>query len=158
MKSLFTARCDRQRAKSGVPYGYERRRAVVSTETGSLAALEALAGVLNHDEWATVLTVHGSGRSPRLHVTSRSAPGLAGDIYAEEGWFWWPHAQRIAPTSAPRHAAATFTRTIGCAAVGNEHLVTPPHAPGSAPLPRRIPADQPGQTRRVPSDGRPAGQ
>ncbi|HEV2370744.1 MAG TPA: hypothetical protein VGS19_01130 [Streptosporangiaceae bacterium] len=107
----------------------------MNTDTGSLAALEALAGALGRDEWVVVLTTHGPGRSPRLHVTSRSVPGAGSDVYAEAGWYWWPHAQRIAPACAPGQAAATITQAILRTA-----------------LPKRIPPDQPGQTRRVPSD------
>ncbi|HEV2375787.1 MAG TPA: hypothetical protein VGS19_26925 [Streptosporangiaceae bacterium] len=125
----------------------------MKTGTESADALEALAAVLGRDQWVTVLTAHGPGRSPRLYVTSRTAPGLASDIYAEAGWYWWPHAQRIAPTSAPRHAAATLTRTILGTTVGEERPATPTPAAGHARLPRRIPPDRPGQARRVPPDG-----
>ncbi|HEV2377666.1 MAG TPA: hypothetical protein VGS19_36580 [Streptosporangiaceae bacterium] len=124
----------------------------MTTETDSVAALEALAGVLGREEWVRVLTVHGPGRCPRLYVTSRTAPGMASDIYAEVGWYWWPQAQKLAPVSAPRHAAATLTRTILGTTPGHDDPPAHASAPRPPALPRRIPPDRPGQPCRVPPD------
>jgi hypothetical protein len=116
----------------------------MTTTPPSLAALEALAGALNAQEWVTVLTVRGLGHTPRLHVTNRSVPDLASDVYAEAGWFWWPHAERIAHAGDPAAAALMVAQTLGAGASAPE----PPPWPG--PLPRRVPPDRPRQAHRIP--------
>jgi hypothetical protein len=77
------------------------------------SALEALAETLGRDAWVTVLTVRGLAHNPRLHVINRSTPRLASDIYAESGWYWWPHAERIARTATPGQAAAIIAQALG---------------------------------------------
>jgi hypothetical protein len=113
---------------------------------GYAAALEALADTLGRDEWVTVLTSRGPGHTPRLHVINRSIPALASDVYAESGWFWWPHAERIARTADPAAAAVVVAQALSAAGSATE----PP--PGRGPLPQRVPPDQAGQTQRVPPD------
>jgi hypothetical protein len=76
-------------------------------------ALEALAGALGRDEWVTVLTARGLGHTPRLHVINRRLPALASDVYAEAGWYWWPHAERIARTGNLGQAAAAVAYVLG---------------------------------------------
>lgn len=83
----------------------------MSVGTGGEAALEALAAALGRDKWVTVLTTRVLGNT-RLHVINRHLPVLSSDVYAEAGWYWWPHAQRIARTGSPRQAAATVARTL----------------------------------------------
>ena len=79
------------------------------------AALEALAAALPGETYATTLT-SGAGRQPRLCVVNRDLPGLAGDIYADRGWYWWPWAERIATTADPVAAAASVAGTLSTAA------------------------------------------
>ena len=79
------------------------------------AALEQLAAAIPSKTYATTLT-SGAGRQPSLCVVNRDLPGLAGDVYAEAGWFWWPWAERIATTSDPVAAAASVAGTLSTAA------------------------------------------
>jgi hypothetical protein len=62
------------------------------------ADLEALATALGPEHFATVL-ITGRGRLPHLAVTSRRYAQLTESIYAQDGWFWWSWAERIAPAS-----------------------------------------------------------
>jgi hypothetical protein len=48
--------------------------------------------------------VAGPGRRPRLSVTCRHTR-VGEDVYADNYWFWWPWAERIAATSDPLAAA-----------------------------------------------------
>jgi hypothetical protein len=130
--------------------------------SGGAAALEALAGVFGRDGWVTVLTSHGPGHTPRLHVANRSVPALASDVYAEAGWFWWPHAERIARAGCPGQAAAVIAQTLGAGApaggpVGGQApaAVGAPTQAAAGPLPQRIPPDHASDTHRVPPDGHP---
>jgi hypothetical protein len=118
----------------------------VNPRNGYAAALEALADTLGRDEWVTVLTVRGLGHTPRLHVTNRSVPDLASDVYAEAGWFWWPHAERITRTGDPAAAALLVAQTLGASASAAGL------PPGPGPLPRRVPPDRPGPAHRIPPD------
>jgi len=123
----------------------------VNPGTGCLAALETLADALGRDEWVTVLTTRGAGHTPRLHVINRRVPVLASDVYAEAGWFWWPHAERIARTDDPGAAAVLVAHALSA----GDSAAQP--SPGRAPLPQRFPPDQRGQTHRVPPDTAPQG-
>jgi hypothetical protein len=80
------------------------------------AALEGLAAAFPSQTYATVLTC-GTGRQPTLHIVNRDLPRLAGDVYAEDGWFWWHWAERIARTSDPVTAAAMVARVLRVDAV-----------------------------------------
>jgi hypothetical protein len=118
----------------------------VTTRASTLAALEALAESLGPEAWATVLTTGGSGHTPRLHVINRAQPALASDIYAEGGWYWWPHAERIARTSTPDQAVATITHTLSTitSPAASRHQVPGTGHPASQPtaaaaLPKRTP-------------------
>lgn len=74
-------------------------------------ALERLAAALNTDDFATTL-VTGTGRRPRLTVTSKRA-GLDSDVYTGSGYYWWSWAERIAPTADPHAAAGTISSILG---------------------------------------------
>ncbi|HEY5990293.1 MAG TPA: hypothetical protein VIV12_28490 [Streptosporangiaceae bacterium] len=72
--------------------------------TAAVNALERLAAELDPRAFATTL-VAGEGRVPCLSVASRNA-GLAENIYAEGGWFWWSWAERLTPVAEVSAAAA----------------------------------------------------
>ena len=74
------------------------------------AALEALAAALSKAHFATVL-VTGPGRVPRLTVSSRYT-GLAHDLCAHDGWYWWPTAERAAPVADVPAAAQAITQVL----------------------------------------------
>ncbi len=61
-------------------------------------------------DFVTILVV-GQGRPPRLAATSRHA-ALAEDIYAQDGWFWWSWAERLAPYSDTPAAAGKLATTL----------------------------------------------
>jgi hypothetical protein len=75
------------------------------------AALERLAAALPSQTYATMLTC-GTGRQPALCIVNRDGPRLAGDVYAEDGWFWWPWAERIGQTGDPVIAAAMVAEVL----------------------------------------------
>jgi hypothetical protein len=58
----------------------------------------------------------GPARQPKLRVVNRGLPFLAGDIYTDSGWYWWPWAERIAATDDPLAAAASVASTLSIAA------------------------------------------
>jgi hypothetical protein len=82
----------------------------VTAPGGGPAALERLAVALGPGFITTLVT--STGRRPRLSVVSRDT--RAGeDVYADEdGWFWWPWAERIAATSDPLAAAYQVTAAL----------------------------------------------
>lgn len=69
------------------------------------AALEALAGAIPAQDYATALTL-ARGRAGRLTVADRNIPGMDVDVYAEAGWFVWAWGERIARVTDPATAAA----------------------------------------------------
>lgn len=79
-------------------------------------ALERLAAALPGETYATMLTC-GTGRQPTLCIVNRDVPRLAGDVYAENGWFWWACAERIGPTDDPVTAAAMVAEVLRVEAV-----------------------------------------
>jgi hypothetical protein len=78
------------------------------------------------------------------------------------GWFWWPHAERIARTGDPAQAAAIIAQALGAGAQADAPVTGHDHAPVGAPgpvaaagpLPRRVLPDRPGQAGRIPPDTR----
>jgi hypothetical protein len=57
------------------------------------------------------------GRLPSLHVVNPNACRLAEDVYAATGkdgicWFWWPWAERIAPSDDVPAAATVIARVL----------------------------------------------
>jgi hypothetical protein len=74
------------------------------------AALETLASGLDSRDFVTTLTT-GRTRPPRLTVARRHTQ-LAEDIYADNGWYWWAWAERIAPTGDMPAAAATIAHAL----------------------------------------------
>jgi len=82
-----------------------------SDATAAQAALEALAAAIDPRDHVTTL-VTGTGRVPHLTVTSRHARELAEHVYAQDGWFWWSWAERIAPTADTTAAAAKVTSVL----------------------------------------------
>lgn len=76
-------------------------------------ALEALGAVLDPGEFVTSLT-SGYGCRPFLTVTSRHA-AIGDNIYADTTAYFWSWAERIAPSSDPRAAAAEISRVLGIA-------------------------------------------
>ena len=75
------------------------------------AALERLAAALPSQTYATTLTC-GTGRQPTLCIVNRDVPRLAGDVHVEDGWFWWPWAERIGRTADPVTAAAMVAEVL----------------------------------------------
>jgi hypothetical protein len=82
--------------------------------TTAQAALEALAAALDPGEFVTSLT-SGYGRRPFLTVTSRHA-AIGDNIYTDTLTYWWSWAERIAPATDPRAAAAEISRVLGTSA------------------------------------------
>jgi hypothetical protein len=80
------------------------------------AALERLAAALPSQTYATMLTC-GTDRQPTLRIVNRDDPRLAGDVYAEDDWFWWPWAERIGRTADPVTAAAMVAEVLHVEAV-----------------------------------------
>ena len=69
----------------------------------SPAALGQLATTLGRQFSATLIV--SPGCRTRLSVTCRHT-GAGGDVYADEGgWYWWSWAERIAVTDDPQAAA-----------------------------------------------------
>jgi len=68
------------------------------------ADLERLAAAFDSREFATTL-VSGQGRVPRLTVASRLSR-TSEDVCVEGGWFWYSHAERIAPVTDLQETAA----------------------------------------------------
>jgi hypothetical protein len=81
------------------------------------AALERLDAELPRERYATTLT-YGTGHEPRLCVVNRDLPALAGDVYVDRGWFWWPWAERIAVVTGPAEAAAKVMQVLGAVDAG----------------------------------------
>ncbi len=81
-----------------------------------LGPLEGLAGELaKRGLRATVMSP--AGRVPSLHVVNPSATRLAEDVYvgrSQDGlwWYWWPWAERIAPSDDIAEAAAVIARVL----------------------------------------------
>jgi hypothetical protein len=53
-----------------------------------------------------------AGRPPWLAVASPHALRLPEAVMAEGEWFWWPHAERIAPVADVAQAVGVITRTL----------------------------------------------
>lgn len=98
---------------NGATFGPERAVIASPVESaGQRAALEGLAAALDARDHITILTI-GQGRQPHLTVASRRA-GRAEDVYAQDDWFWWGWAERIAPTAdVPAAASAVAASLIG---------------------------------------------
>jgi hypothetical protein len=80
------------------------------TAAGNPAALDQLATALGRQFSATLII--SPGRRARLSVTCRHT-SAGGDVYADEGgWYWWPWAGRIAPSDDPQAAARRVTAVL----------------------------------------------
>lgn len=77
----------------------------------AVAALETLAGMFDRRDYITVLVMR-AGRPPGLTVAIRRG-WTAEDIHTCGGWYWRACAERIAPISDPRAAAAAIARALG---------------------------------------------
>ncbi|HEY5985741.1 MAG TPA: hypothetical protein VIV12_05055 [Streptosporangiaceae bacterium] len=82
----------------------------LAEHTAAVNALERLAAELDPRAFATTL-VAGEGKVPCLSVASRNA-GLAEDIYAQDGWFWWSWAERLTPVTEVSAAAAKVAAVL----------------------------------------------
>jgi S-adenosyl methyltransferase len=78
--------------------------------TAAVNALERLAAELDPGVFATTL-VAGEGKVACLSVASRHA-GLAEDVCARDGWFWWSWAERLAPVTEVSAAAAKVAAVL----------------------------------------------
>lgn len=79
----------------------------------AIAALERLAAALPGEVYATTLTC-GQGWPPHLAVAHRELR-LTEGIYAQDGWYWWGWAERIAPITDPDTAARKVTSRLRAA-------------------------------------------
>lgn len=77
----------------------------------AVEALEALAGAIDSRQMATVLTTTGSD-APALRVVNRAAPGLAEDIRADLGFFWWSWCERIGPVEQAGAVASRIASVL----------------------------------------------
>lgn len=82
-----------------------------SATDAEVTALETLAAALNPDDVVTTL-VSGEGRVPHLSVVSRHAQ-IGEDIYAADGYFWWPWAERLVPLHDVPQAARKIAHVLG---------------------------------------------
>lgn len=84
-----------------------------------LDRLEGLAAELARHGLKTRLMTP-AGRVPSLHVVNPVAARLAEDVYvgrSQDGmcWFWWPWAERIAPSDDMVGAATLIARVLSAA-------------------------------------------
>jgi hypothetical protein len=84
-------------------------------------ALERLAAELPDGNYSTALTT-GTGRTPRLAVLSRAAPGRDAEVVIDGGWYWWAWGERIAPVTDPGTAAAKVGEVMGAPHGSGEHI------------------------------------
>jgi methylmalonyl-CoA mutase cobalamin-binding subunit len=95
----------RQAASSGgVP--------VCEVDQDAVAELEALADALRRSGLSVRLVI-GAGWLPYLDVRAAGHTAAARRAYAQAGWFFWPHAERIAGCDDLAAAVATIARSLG---------------------------------------------
>ena len=82
------------------------------------AALEKLAAELTARGYETRL-IAPDGRPPWLAVINPAATMLAETVMADAEWFWWPWADRIAPTADVAAAAGAIARVLALAPAGD---------------------------------------
>lgn len=86
--------------------------------TGNASVFETQATAL--DQLADELSARGyqarlaapSERRPSLAVRNTAVPRMAERVMAEDGWFWWPWADRIAPVTDIAAAAERVSRVL----------------------------------------------
>ncbi|SEG84072.1 hypothetical protein SAMN04489712_116138 [Thermomonospora echinospora] len=88
-----------------------------SEEHADLAHLDDLSEELTGRGHLTMIVTDGT---PRLNVLDRTDPDRYGTVICERGseddlWFWWSWADRIAPVTDLRRAAAVIDRTLSSA-------------------------------------------
>ena len=76
-----------------------------------VSALEKLAAALGERGYETALTT-AQDRQPSLSVSNPRARQLSKSVMAQDGWFWWPWADRIAPMSSISEAADWVARVL----------------------------------------------
>lgn len=83
-------------------------------QAADTAALEELAAELSARGYRTRLNPAGT-QPLSLTVTNPGAAMLTETVLAHAGWFWWPWADRIAPTANMTAAAGRIARVLATA-------------------------------------------
>jgi serine/threonine-protein kinase RsbW len=85
---------------------------VCEVDQDAVAELEALAGELRGSGLSVRLVI-GAGWLPYLDVRAAGHTAAPRRVYAQAGWFFWPHAERIAGCDDLTAAVATIARSLG---------------------------------------------
>ncbi len=91
---------------------------MVDAPGNDTTALEKLAAELTARGYEARL-IAPDGRPPWLTVINPAAAMLAETIMADAQWFWWPWADRIAPTADVATAADAIAQVLAPAPGGD---------------------------------------